>query len=99
MEELINSFFEPIPRNYKIDPDEIEENLNYNSHKHHLPMSIINDPENIEELAGYIMNTYKITDPDIAEFYAKQKLGKLDFITTEPIEKLMKRIEKSKITE
>ena len=57
-DDLINSYFEPIPREYKIDPDEIERNLNYNTHKHHLPLSIVKDPDNVEELAGYIMSKY-----------------------------------------
>ena len=99
MEELINSYFQPMPRNYRIDPQEIEEKLNYNSHKEHLPFNVIENPEDIEILSSYIAKIYKITDPDIAEFYAREKLGKMGFITIEPIEKLIKRLEKQKIND
>lgn len=96
--DIINSFFEEKQPEYIIDIDELEQSLDYLSHKDHLPLSIYDNPENKKEIImNYISEKLKITDENLIDFLTCEKLGLNQYTTTLPIEELKKRIQKVKI--
>lgn len=98
IQNIIDSFFEEKQPEYRIDIDELEQSLDYFSHKDHLPLSIYDNPESKKDIMmNYIRQTYKIYDDMLCEFLAGEKLGTNEYTTTLPIKELQKRIDKVKI--